>query len=42
MFSLICASTNGQANNRDAGDFKRHDAHYDVTVMHPKTKHMRT
>ena len=33
MFSLICASTNGWANNRDAGDLKRHCAHYDVTIM---------
>ena len=34
MFSLICAWTNGWANNRDAGDLRRHRAHYDVTVMH--------
>ena len=33
MFSLICAWTNGWANNRDASDFRRHGAHYDVTVM---------
>ena len=33
MFSLICALTNGWVNNRDAGDFRRHCAHYDVTVM---------
>ena len=32
-FSFICAWTNGCANNRDAGDFTRHRAHYDVTVM---------
>ena len=31
MFSLICAWTN--ANNRDAGDLRRHRAHYDVIVM---------
>ena len=24
---------NGRANNRDAGDMRRHRAHYDVTVM---------
>ena len=30
--SLICAWTNGRANNRDAGDLRRHRAHYDVTV----------
>ena len=34
MFSLICAPrTNGWANNREAGDLRRHRAHYDVTVM---------
>ena len=33
VFSLICAWTNGRANNRDAGDLTRHRAHYDVTVM---------
>ena len=33
MFSLICAWTNGRVNNRDAGDLRRHRAHYDVTVM---------
>ena len=35
MFSLICAWTNGWVNNRDAGDLKRHRAHYDVTIMAP-------
>ena len=33
MFSLICAWTNNWANNRDAGDFRRHRAHYDIIVM---------
>ena len=33
MFYFICARTNGCANNRDAGDLKRHRAHYGVTVM---------
>ena len=33
MFSLICAWTNGWANNKEAGDFRRRCAHYDVTVM---------
>ena len=33
MFSLICAWINGWVNNREAGDLKRHHAHYDVTVM---------
>ena len=34
MFSLICAWINGWFHNRDAGDFRRHRSHYDVTVMH--------
>ena len=33
MFSLICAWTNGSANNRDAGDLRRHPIHCDVIVM---------
>ena len=33
MFSLICAWINGWLNNREAGDLRRHRAHYDVTVM---------
>ena len=33
MFSLICAGINGWVNNREAGDLRRHRAHYDVTVM---------
>ena len=33
MFSLICVCINGRVNNRDAGDFRRYRAHYDVTVM---------
>ena len=36
MFSLICAWINGWVNNRDAGDLRRHCAHYDVTVMNNK------
>ena len=35
LFSLICAWTNGRANHRDAGDLRRHGAHYDVTIMVP-------
>ena len=35
MFLLICAGTNGGANNRDVGDFRRHRTHYDVIVMYP-------
>ena len=34
VFSLICAWTNSWVNNRDAGDLRRHRAHYEVTVMH--------
>ena len=33
LFSLICAWIDGWTNNRDAGDLRRHRAHYDVTVM---------
>ena len=33
MFSLICAWINGWVNNGEAGDLRRHRAHYDVTVM---------
>ena len=33
VFSLICAWINGGVNNREAGDLRRHRAHYDVTVM---------
>ena len=33
MFSLICAWMNGWVNNREAGDLRRHCAHYDVIAM---------
>ena len=33
MFSLICAWVNDWVSNRDAGDLRRHRAHYDVIVM---------
>ena len=33
MFSLICAWTNGWANNRDAGDSRHYRVHYDVNIM---------
>ena len=36
MFSLICAWINYWVNNGDAGDLRRHRAHYDVTVMFSK------
>ena len=31
--SLICVWMNNRVNNREAGDLRRHRAHYDVTVM---------
>ena len=33
MFSLICTWINGWVNNGEAGDLRRHRAHYDVIVM---------
>ena len=33
MFALICVWINGWVNNREAGDLRRHRAHYDVIVM---------
>ena len=33
MFSFICAWINVWVNNREAGDLRRHRAHYDVIVM---------
>ena len=33
-FSLVCASTNGWANNRDAGQLRRHGVHCDIIVMY--------
>ena len=33
MFSLICVWINGWVNSREAGDLRRHLAHYDVNVM---------
>ena len=33
IFSLICAWMNGWVNNCEAGDLRRHRAHYDVIVM---------
>ena len=33
MLSLICAWINGWVNNHEAGDLRRHRAHYGVTVM---------
>ena len=33
MFSFICVWINGWVSNREAGDWRRHCAHYDVIVM---------
>ena len=33
IFSLICAWINGWVNNGEAGDLRRHRAHYDVTLI---------
>ena len=33
VLTLISARTNDWTNNRDAGDLRRHHAHYDVTGM---------
>ena len=33
MLSLICAWINGWVNNREAGNLRRHHAHYGVIVM---------
>ena len=33
MFSLICTKLNGFVNTREAGELRRHLAHYDVNVM---------
>ena len=33
MISLLCAGINGWVNNGEAGDLRRHRAHYDATVM---------
>ena len=33
IFSLICVWINGWVNNREAGDMRRNQAHYDVIVM---------
>ena len=34
MFPLICPWIDGWANNHEAGDLRRHRAHYDVIGMH--------
>ena len=44
---LFCVWINGWVNNREAGDLRRHRAHYDVIVMEPQfgiynTRHIST
>ena len=41
MLSLICAWTNGLVSNRDAGDLRRHHAHYHVTNERGMGVHLR-
>ena len=41
MFSLICARTNGWANNRDAGNLRRPCAYYDVCMLSFFAEHYR-
>ena len=38
MFSLICVWINNWINNIEAGDLRRHHAHYDVIVMPTRRK----
>ena len=33
MFTLICSWINGWVNNHEAGDLRRHHAHYDIIAM---------
>ena len=40
MFSLICTWINGWVNNGEAGDLRRHRAHYDVIVMWADTPNL--
>ena len=34
VFFFICVWINGWVKNREAGDLRRHRAHYDVTIMY--------
>ena len=40
MFSLICVWINGWVNNREAGDLRRNQTHYNVIVMVDLIKYM--
>ena len=38
--AVICACINSWVNNREAGDLRRHRAHYDVTVMSSENREL--
>ena len=40
VITMICAWINVWVNNCEAGDLRRHRAHYDITVMFLLDKHM--
>ena len=40
MFTLISAWINAWVNNREAGDLRRHRAHYDAIVMYASRKYV--
>ena len=40
MFYLICDWINGWENNGEAGDLRRHRAHYDVILINPLWIHV--
>ena len=40
MFSLIRPWINGWVNTREACDLRRHNTHYDVTLMNPCANHI--
>ena len=42
MFSLICDWINDWINNREAGDLRRHRAHNDIIVTHPRLSYSDT
>ena len=42
IFSLTCPWINAWVNNREAGDLRRYQAHYDVTVMCMLAEHRRS
>ena len=40
MFTLICAWINVWVNSREAGDFRRHCAHYDIIIMYLRERYI--